>query len=51
VVQFIAGGPFWPADVPADVPPDVWWLGGDRRLTVEDMDGLFRQLAIPAMRA
>lgn len=42
VVQFIAGGLFGLI---------VWWLGGKRRLSVEAVDGLFRQLAIPATKA
>ena len=42
VVQFIAGGLFGLI---------MWWLGSKRRLSVEELDGLFRQLAIPATEA
>jgi AcrR family transcriptional regulator len=42
IVQFIAGGLFGLM---------LWWLGGKRRLSVEEVDGLFRRLAIPALRA
>jgi AcrR family transcriptional regulator len=42
IVQFIAGGLFGSM---------MWWLGGKRRLSVEVVDGLFRRLAIPALKA
>ena len=42
IVQFIAGGLFGSM---------MWWLGGKRRLSVEEVDGLFRRLAIPALKA
>jgi AcrR family transcriptional regulator len=42
IVQFIAGGLFGLM---------MWWLGGKRRLSVEDVDSLFRRLAIPALKA
>jgi hypothetical protein len=29
----------------------MWWLGGKRRLSVEEVDTLFRRLAIPALKA
>lgn len=42
VVQFIAGGLFGLM---------MWWLGGKRRLSVDEVGTLFRQLAIPALKA
>ena len=42
MVQFIAGGLFGLM---------MWWLGGKRRLSVEDVDSIFRRLAIPALKA
>ena len=42
VVQFVAGGLFGLM---------MWWLAGKRRLSVEDVDGIFRQMAIPAVKA
>ena len=42
IVQFIAGGLFGLM---------MWWLGGKRRLSVEEVDTLFRRLAIPALKA
>jgi AcrR family transcriptional regulator len=42
VVQFIAGGLFGLM---------MWWLGGKRRLSVEEVDGLFRRMAIPAVKS
>jgi hypothetical protein len=41
-VQFIAGGLFGLM---------MWWLGAKRRLSVEEVDGLFRRLALPALKA
>lgn len=42
LVQFIAGGFFGLL---------IWWLGGKMRLSVEEVDSLFRKLAIPAVQA
>jgi AcrR family transcriptional regulator len=42
IVQFIAGGLFGLL---------MWWLAGKRRLSVGEVDVLFRQLAIPAVKA
>lgn len=42
VVEFIAGGLFGML---------MWWLGGKARLSVEELDTLFRRFAIPAARA
>jgi AcrR family transcriptional regulator len=42
VVQFVAGGLFGLLG---------WWLDGKMRLSVEELNTLFRQLAIPAMKA
>ena len=42
VVQFIAGGLFGLM---------MWWLGSKKRLSVEEVNGIFRQLAIPALKA
>jgi AcrR family transcriptional regulator len=42
IVQFIAGSLFGLM---------MWWLGGKRRLSVEEVDGLFRRLALPALKA
>jgi hypothetical protein len=41
-VQVIAGGLFGML---------MWWLGGKVRLSVEELNALFRRLAIPAVRA
>jgi hypothetical protein len=41
-MQFVAGGLFGLM---------MWWLGGKRRLSVEEVDALFRRLAIPALKA
>ena len=40
--QFIAGGLFGLL---------MWWLSGKMRLSVEEVDGAFRRLAIPALKA
>ena len=40
VVQFVAGGLFGLM---------MWWLGGNRRLSVAEVDSLFRRLAVPAV--
>jgi hypothetical protein len=42
IVQFIAGGLFGLL---------MWWLGGKERLSVEEVDDLFRQLAVPAIKS
>jgi AcrR family transcriptional regulator len=42
VAEFIAGGLFGLL---------VWWLGGKNRLSVEDLNTLFRRFAIPAAKA
>jgi AcrR family transcriptional regulator len=42
VAEFIAGGLFGLL---------VWWLGGKNRLSVEDLNALFRRFAIPAAKA
>ncbi|MGC4048803.1 MAG: TetR/AcrR family transcriptional regulator [Paludibaculum sp.] len=42
IVQFIAGGLYGLM---------MWWLGGKRRLSVDELDRLFRTLAIPAVKA
>ena len=42
VVQLIAGGLFGLV---------LWWVDGTMKLSVEDVDALFRRLAIPAIRA
>jgi AcrR family transcriptional regulator len=42
LVQFIAGALFGVL---------MWWLNGTMRLSVSDVDGLFRKLAIPALKA
>ena len=42
IVQFLANGLFGLL---------VWWLNGRMRLSVEEVNGIFRQLAIPAIRA
>ncbi len=42
VVQFIAGGLFGLL---------MWWLSGRKRLTAEEVDTLFRRMAIPAVKA
>jgi hypothetical protein len=41
VVQFISGGLFGLI---------MWWLGSRKRLSVEEVDDIFRQLAIPAIK-
>jgi AcrR family transcriptional regulator len=42
VVEFIAGGLFGML---------MWWLGGKARLSVEELNTLFRRFAIPAAKA
>ena len=42
IVQFIAGGLFGLM---------MWWLSSKKRLSVEEVDGVFRQLAISATKA
>jgi AcrR family transcriptional regulator len=42
LVQFIAGAFYGLL---------MWWLQGKMRLSVEEIDGLFRRLALPAMKA
>lgn len=42
IVQFLANGLFGLL---------VWWLNGRMRLTVEEVNGIFRQLAVPALKA
>jgi AcrR family transcriptional regulator len=42
VVEFIAGGLFGML---------MWWLNGKARLSVEELDTLFRRFAIPAAKA
>ncbi len=42
VVEFIAGGLFGLL---------VWWLGSKDRLSIEEMNTLFRRFAIPAAKA
>ncbi len=42
LVQFIAGGLFGLL---------MWWLDGRMRLSVEEVNTLFRRLAIPALKA
>lgn len=41
-VQFIAGGLFGLM---------MWWLASKKRLSVEEVNGIFRQLAIPALKS
>ena len=41
-VQFVAGGLFGLL---------MWWMGGKMRLSVEEVNGIFRRLAIPAVKA
>ena len=41
-VQFLANGLFGLL---------VWWLNGRMRLSVKEMDGIFRRLALPAVKA
>ena len=41
-VQFLAGGLFGLL---------MWWMGSNMRLSVEDVNGIFRRLAIPAVKA
>jgi AcrR family transcriptional regulator len=42
IVQFIAGGLFGLM---------MWWLGGKKRLSVDEVEALFRKLAVPALKA
>lgn len=42
IVQFIAGGLYGLM---------MWWLSGKRRMSVDELDRLFRTLAIPAVKA
>ncbi len=42
VAQLIAGGLFGLV---------LWWVDGPARLSVEDVDALFRRLAVPALKA
>ncbi len=42
IVQFLANGLFGLL---------VWWLNGRLRLSVEEVDGISRRLAIPAVKA
>ena len=42
IVQFLANGLFGLL---------VWWLNGRMRLSVEEVDGIFRRLALPAVKA
>jgi hypothetical protein len=42
LVQFIAGGLFGLL---------MWWMDGRMRLSVEQVNAIFRGLAIPAMKA
>ena len=42
ITQYIAGGLFGVV---------IWWVDGRMRLSVEDVDALFRRLAIPALKA
>jgi len=42
IVQFVAGGLFGLM---------MWWLGGKRKLSVEEVETLFRKLAVPALKA
>jgi hypothetical protein len=42
LAQFIAGGLFGLL---------IWWLNGKMRLSVADINALFRKLAIPALKA
>lgn len=42
IVQFIAGGLFGLM---------MWWLGSKKRLPVEDVESLFRRLAVSALKA
>lgn len=42
IVEFIAGGLFGLL---------MWWLGGRKRLAVDEVDAMFRRLAIPAVKA
>jgi hypothetical protein len=42
VAQYIAGGLLGLL---------IWWLDGKPRLSVDAVDGLFRKLAIPALKA
>ena len=42
VVQFVAGGFFGLL---------MWWLDGKRRLSVEEVNAIFRRVALPALKA
>ena len=42
MAQFIGGGLFGPL---------IWWGDGKMRMPVEEVDGMFRRLAVPAVRA
>jgi hypothetical protein len=42
VVQFVAGGLFGLV---------LWWVDGRTKLSIEEVDALFRRLAIPAVKA
>ncbi len=42
VVQFLASGLFGLL---------IWWLNGRMRLSVEEVNGIFRRLAVPALKA
>ncbi len=42
IVQFIAGGLFGLM---------MWWLGGKKKLSVDEVEALFRKLAVPALKA
>jgi hypothetical protein len=42
IVQFISGGLFGLM---------MWWLGGKKRLSVVELEALFRKLAVPALKA
>ena len=42
ITQYIAGGLFGVV---------IWWVDGRMRLSVEDVDALFRRLTIPALKA
>jgi hypothetical protein len=42
VVQLVAGGLFGLV---------LWWVDGRMKLSIEEVDALFRRLAIPAVKA
>jgi AcrR family transcriptional regulator len=42
IVQFIAGSLFGLM---------MWWLGGKKKLSVDEVEALFRKLAVPALKA